>query len=150
MAKDKLNEIFQLQRELQLALGHDFDRMSMKRRLQYIVYMSYALEDEIHESTRETGWKPWAKSKHINIDAYQSELIDAFLFLINLMLAAGMKPLQVWRGYLKANHKSHERLKGYDGVSTKCKTCKRDFGDAGVYCTPSRHVSYRKGLQRVA
>lgn len=141
MAKDKLNEIFRLQRELQAALGYDFDRMTMRARIQYILTMSYALEDEVHESTKEVGWKPWAKSRHINEDAYRSELIDAFFFLLNLMMAAGMKPLDLWRGFLKKLKVNHDRAKnGYDGVSTKCPVCKRDFGDTGVECSPGVHV----------
>lgn len=154
MSKDKLNQIFDMQREYQLALGHDFEKMTMRRRIAYILEMSYALTDEVHESTKEVGWKSWAKSKHINEEAYRSELIDVFFFLINLMLAAGMNPLSIWRGYKAKLKKNYERIRTkYDGVSTKCPVCKRDYNDAGVECAPSwGHVGItpRKALRRAA
>lgn len=141
MAKDKLNEIFRLQEELQDAIGANPRKMTLKERIHYILYISYALEDEVHESTKEVGWKPWAKSQHINEEAYRSELIDAFFFLINLMMAAGMRPLDLWRGYLKKLKVNHERAKnGYDGVANKCPVCRRDFGDSGVQCSPGVHI----------
>lgn len=141
VSRDKLNEIFRLQKELQEALGYDFDKMTLRARIQYILTMSYSLEDEIHESTKEVGWKPWAKSQHFNTESYRSELIDAFFFLVNLMMAAGMSPLMVWKGYLKKLKVNHDRAKnGYDGISNKCPVCRRDFDDAGVECSPGVHV----------
>lgn len=154
MARDKLNQIIDMQREYQLALGHDFERMTLRRRIAYILEMSYALTDEVHESTKEVGWKSWAKSKHINEEAYRSELIDAFFFLLNLMLAARMSPLDIFRGYKAKLAKNYARIKAkYDGVSSKCKVCKRDYDDAGVECSPSwGHVGStpRKALRRAA
>lgn len=143
MARDKLNQILDMQRNYQLRLGHDFEKMTLRRRIAYILEMSYALNDEVHESTKEVGWKSWAKSKHINEEAYRSELIDCFFFLLNLMLAANMTPMDIFRGYKAKLAKNLQRIKDrYDGVSTKCKVCKRDYNDAGVECSPARgHVS---------
>lgn len=138
MARDKLNQIWDMQHELQAALGHDFEKMTVRKRIAYILEMSYALTDEIHESTKEVGWKSWARSKHINEEAYRSELIDAFFFLLNLMFAARMTPMDLFRGYKAKLAKNFARIRNrYDGVSTKCKVCKRDYDDAGVECSPS-------------
>src|SRR6476659_4301444 len=71
MARDKLNQIIEMQRDYQRQLGHDFEKMTLRKRIAYILEMSYALEDEVHESTKEVGWKSWARSKHINEEAYR-------------------------------------------------------------------------------
>jgi hypothetical protein len=147
VARDKLNQIWEQQRAYQLELGNDLDNMTPKERISYVLSMSYALEDEIHESTKEVGWKPWASSRHFNTEAYRSELIDCFFFLVNLMMAAGMKPLDLWRGYQAKLKKNLERVRGgYDGVSTKCPHCKRDYNDSGVVCRPGIHVD--EGMDR--
>lgn len=141
MARDKLNQIIEMQQDYQRQLGHDFEKMTLCKRIAYILEMSYALEDEVHESTKEVGWKSWARSKHINEEAYRSELIDCFFFLLNLMLAARMTPLDIFRGYKAKLAKNLARIRDrYDGKSTKCPVCKREYTDAGVECSPGVHV----------
>src|SRR5690606_31870088 len=58
--------------------------------IDFIRWNVLALEDELHELLAETGWKPWATSKHVNLTAARSELVDAFHFFMNLALVLGM------------------------------------------------------------
>jgi len=75
------------QHELQIkSFGQDPKTLSDVEKLEWVRWNILALSDELHEALAETGWKPWAKSQHINRDAFVSELVDSFHFLMNLML----------------------------------------------------------------
>lgn len=96
-----------------------------------------ALENELHEALGEAGWKPWASSRHLNVQAFQAELIDAFRFLMNLWFIAGLTPDDVAYIYQTSLSKTNARVEnGYDGVSTKCPRCKRAYDD-NTGCTPT-------------
>jgi hypothetical protein len=83
------------------------------------------------------GWKPWASSKHINRDAFVSELVDTWQFLMNLFQVVDVTPEELGEK-LAAKHKVNwQRIaKEYDGVSDKCPECKRAYDDAHVRCSP--------------
>lgn len=94
-----------------------------------------ALTDELHELLGEIGWKPWAKSRHINLEAAQGEAIDALHFLLNIFLGLGMDAEAIKLAYDNKHKKNEKRQEeGYDGVSTKCPGCKRALDDAAVFC----------------
>ena len=81
-----LQMILDRQKELQKKhYGVDVTTLSDEERAQYIRDMSLALTDELHEALNETGWKPWATSRHINRQAYLGELIDVLHFWCNLV-----------------------------------------------------------------
>lgn len=110
---------------------------------------SYALEDELHEAMAEVGWKPWAKSNHFNAIRFVEEMVDAWHFFMNMLLVA--MPLveaeleadtstervedrvigfcHWFEGKYHQKHAKNAKRQedGYDGVSTKCKYCHRDF-----------------------
>lgn len=143
---DRLREMFELQLELQTTtFGKNFQRMRLAERVQYIKDMVLAATDELHEALNETGWKPWATKRHINEDAYIAELVDAWHFLMNLMLATGREPDELadllFDGYIRKRERNVARqAEGYDGVSSKCGHCGRALDDAAVGC-------WRKGDQ---
>jgi hypothetical protein len=96
--------------------------------------MVLALEDELHEALNETGWKPWASSRHFNTDAVKGELVDAWCFLMSLMLLAGMTPAELYQRYqakMEINHKRQDE--GYSGTE-KCKECGRALDDPATAC----------------
>lgn len=98
--------------------------------------MLMALQDELHEALNEIGWKPWADSRHFNTEAVQGELVDAWCFLMSLMLLAGLDAPTLYRKYMAKMTVNHKRQdEGYDGVSGKCQVCKRALDDPGVSCT---------------
>lgn len=135
---DRLSEMFGRQAEFQKSLGHDFPEMMEEERVWFAKDTILALLDEMHEALAEMGWKPWATSRHFNRDAFVGELIDAWHFLMNLFLVADCSPEEMYAYYLKKNAKNRARqIKGYDGVTDKCPSCKRAYDDDAVNCFPA-------------
>lgn len=142
MTIDRLNDMFRIQHRMQTeTFRHDLENMTDEERIQYIRMNILALSDELHEAMNETGWKPWASSRHINTDGYLSELVDVFHFFMNLMFATGYSPDELtdllYGGYLDKQRKNIARqAAGYDGITGKCPGCKRAYDDKGVRCSP--------------
>lgn len=137
---DRLTAMMYAQQDLQRrAYGHDAGTMSPEELMAYIRDNALALTDEVHEALNETGWKPWATSNHINTQAYLGELIDAWHFLMNMMLATGIRPEvladRLYDGYMMKQARNAKRqLDGYDGVASKCPGCGRALDDTAVEC----------------
>lgn len=129
--------IFEKQLELQTkSYGVDPSTLEGEDRRRYIVDMSIALADELHEALNETGWKPWATSQHFNRGAYLDELIDVLHFLVNLMLVANTNATEITGRYLEKNARNAARQQaGYDGITGKCTGCGRALDDKNVTCT---------------
>lgn len=132
-----------------LAMQHALQVTSFKKdpltlegeeRIEFIRWNFIALVDELGEMMDEVGWKPWATSRHVNEVAATGELVDAWHFLMNLIMAVaprGETPDLVAKrfveGYVRKRLKNAQRqVEGYDGVSGKCRACKRDLEEAGI------------------
>lgn len=129
--------LLEAQRKIQtLAYGKDpADITDDKERIQFIKDMELALRMELAEMLDETGWKPWATSNHVNEDAAQGELIDTFLFFLNLCLIFRFTPEQFEAKFFEKIQRNLDRqLAGYDGVTGKCVRCKRALDDTAVTC----------------
>jgi len=137
--KMTLKEALQAQYELQVkSFGNDPKKLTEAEKVEWIRWNVLALTDELHEALAETGWKPWAKSQHINRDAFVSELVDAFHFLMNLMIVVDCSAEEFLDFYFQKRGLNEIRqANGYDGVSGKCQTCKRALDDKAVTCTES-------------
>ena len=133
-----LDMILDSQRKLQKnSYGVDISTLDEEQRAQYIRDMSLALTDELHEALNETGWKPWATSRHFNRQAFIGEMIDVLHFWCNLVLVANVGEKEILDAYFaKAEKNARRQMDGYNGVDGKCKTCGRAFDDAAVLCTP--------------
>lgn len=135
---DRLGEMFERQDALQIGAyePHTSPRdFTQEAKIAFIQTNILALTDELHEALGETGWKPWATSKHINVAAYKGELIDAWHFFMNLCIVVGMTPEELYMGYLVKRGKNIKRQEeGYDGVSMKCPGCHRALDDDAVLC----------------
>jgi CRISPR/Cas system-associated protein Cas10 (large subunit of type III CRISPR-Cas system) len=137
MTKDMLTHMLELQNELQIKayMESPGEFESSEERIQFIKDMILALTDELHEMLGEVGWKPWATSNHINEDAFKNELVDAWHFMMNLMLVVNMSANELYARYLAKREKNIKRQKdGYDGLN-KCPICKRAYDDDAVDCT---------------
>lgn len=110
----------------------DNDRKAL---IDFLQWNNKAIIHEIVEEEAETGWKPWAKSRHINLEAARGEWIDQFHFFLNKALALGMDAEAIRLAY-DSKHETNEKRQeeGYDGVSTKCPGCKRALDDEAVMC----------------
>lgn len=104
----------------------------------FMRWNAFALDDEVHEALAEVGWKPWATSRHVNHPEFMREMVDAWHFFLNMLLAgAGASGCSIWEMatqfenyYIEKNQKNLQRqLDGYDGVSTKCPVCKRELSE---------------------
>lgn len=76
---------------------------------EYITMMTLACIDELLEALHETPWKPWKKNQAFSRELFCKELIDAWHFLINLSLAAGMTSDDIHQLYLNKNKINHSR-----------------------------------------
>jgi hypothetical protein len=134
----ELTRLLQQQRELQVkSFGADPLEMEGEERTDFIRWNALAIDDEVHEMLGEVGWKPWASSRHVNEKEATSELVDALHFFLNLCLATAprgwsveMVAHTIASGYAsKRAENARRQAEGYDGVSGKCKVCKRDLGE---------------------
>lgn len=145
---DKLDVMFQGQLGLQInSFKNNPLQMDTEEAIAFIHWNVTALVDELHEMLAEIGWKPWASSKHIN-PAAGKEMIDAWHFFMNIMLALApyldpevqdMQQLTQWfhdKYFEKQAVNAARQEQGYDGVSTKCQSCKRELSEAneGALC----------------
>ena len=132
-----------LQKRLQLeAYGIDYDTITDEEKISSIKDMVLALTDELHEALAEVGWKPWATSRHINSPELKGELIDAYHFLMNLMLIAGMSDAEVDDAYQEKNKRNLSRQQeGYDGRTGKCPGCGRALDDMISHGTSPKFVA---------
>ena len=134
---DTFGEMLESQKAFQKSLGYDFDSMSDEVKIQFIKEMKLALEAELQEALDETGWKPWATSRHINREAYVAEMVDVWHFTMNMLLVVGVTPEEFVRKYHEKLNKNYARQQeGYDGVTGKCSECKRAYDDEAVNCYP--------------
>lgn len=135
----ELSQLLELQHALQVeSFGSDPLQLDPEARAQFLTWNAWALTDELSEVMGEVGWKPWATSRHVNVDAALGEMVDAMHFFANMALAiggaAGMTTDEIaYRlstGYLKKRGVNAQRQReGYDGVSTKCPSCHRELSE---------------------
>lgn len=132
-----LDILFERQKALQVKhMGGNPAELPDDQAITFIKDMTLALTDELHEALAETGWKPWATSRHINRDAYVGELVDAMHFLINLFLVVDATADEVFARYVEKNVRNAERQQeGYDGLAGKCPGCGRALDDKGTLCS---------------
>lgn len=134
---------YQAQRE---GFGIDPPTLEGDERAEFIRWNVLALEDELHEMLAETGWKPWASDRSLNREGYLKELVDAYHFLMNLVLVAKQEGQSVddlscefARLYTAKREINLKRqADGYDGVSGKCQECGRAREDVDVPGNTSR------------
>lgn len=148
MTEDTLSSIIGEQLKLQQeTYGIDPLVLEGQERIDFIMWNVYALEDELHELTGEIGWKPWATSEHVNESPAFGEWIDALHFFVNILLAISPRPgtdvldetvvdaltVAVLERYqAKRAVNAQRQVDGYDGVSSKCRSCKRDLDEVGT------------------
>lgn len=130
-----LAELFEKQKQLQLiSYGYDVRDLRGDERADYVMWNAFALTDEIHEAMQEIGWKPWATSRHLNEERFMDEMVDAFHFFMNMLLATNPEMSsaelaeEFAQRYKVKNEKNAQRqLDGYDGVAGKCRWCYREL-----------------------
>ncbi len=115
--KDKLEEIFRLQKELNERIGVQLDGLSDEDKAKWVLNYSRAMSQEMAELIDSMPWKWWAKYQKFDEQNARVEVIDLFHFLISLAQTLGMSPDDVYQAYLKKNKVNHQRQES--GYSTK-------------------------------
>lgn len=114
----------------------DVSEPSRQALIDFMQWNDKALLHEMVEMESETGWKPWAKGRFVNLEAARGEWIDMLHFMLNGALLLGLDNADdILDRYLRKHQKNTKRQEdGYDGVSTKCPGCKRALDDEAVEC----------------
>src|SRR5512137_793717 len=106
---DQLEEIFRLQRELNLRIGVDTAQMTTAQRQEWILNYCRAMSQEIAELTDSVPWKWWAKYQKLDLQNARVEVVDLFHFLISLAQVLGMSAEDVFAAYAKKNEVNFKR-----------------------------------------
>lgn len=107
---DSLKEMFRLQKELNLRIGVDTDKMdSQEEQTRWIKQYALCLDQELAELVDSVPWKHWKKNQHFDMDNLQVEIVDCFHFLISLAQVAGMSAEDVFARYSDKNKINHNR-----------------------------------------
>lgn len=117
-SKDKLELMLENQKQLQEnTMGHKFQYMTEIGRARYIKDMILWTTDELHEALHELPYaKDWSK-KYDKPDydhekqwkLFKEEMIDAWHFFMNIMLAAGFTPEEIFKMYMEKSAINVER-----------------------------------------
>jgi hypothetical protein len=113
--------------------------------INFMQWNDKALLHEMVEMESETGWKPWAKGRFVNLEAARGEWIDMLHFILNGALLLGLDNAnEILERYMRKHEKNTKRQEeGYDGVSTKCAGCGRAIDDEAVNCFISNETEVR-------
>jgi dimeric dUTPase (all-alpha-NTP-PPase superfamily) len=98
---DRLEEIFRLQRELNLRIGVDTAVMNDEQRQQWVLNYCRAMSQEIAELTDSVPWKWWAKYQQFDKQNARVEVVDLLHFLISLAQVLEMTPDDIFEAYTK-------------------------------------------------
>lgn len=106
---DKLAGLFRLQKQLNLRIGVDTDRMTEAERQQWLLHYCRAMSQEIAELTDCVPWKWSAKYQTFDRQNARVEIGDLFRFLISATQVLGMSADEVFEAYTKEHRVNLER-----------------------------------------
>ena len=98
---DKLDEIFRLQRELNLRIGVDTAHMTEAERQQWVLNYCRAMSQETAELTDCVPWKWWAKYQKFETQNARVEIVDLLHFLVSLAQVMELTPDDIFDVYTK-------------------------------------------------
>lgn len=109
-----ISSIYNKQLGLQKRLGYSKNELVLNQK--FININILALLDELTEALRETQWKNpkvikygWKKTQKFNQENFKNELIDILHFFINLCIASGMEPEEIFNRYFDKNKINFKR-----------------------------------------
>ena len=106
---DRLEHIFEMQKELNKRIGVDTDNMNDDERVKWTLNYSRAMGQELAELIDSVPWKWWAKYQKFDKQNARVEVADMFHFLISLAQTLGLTAEDVYQTYLKKNKVNFER-----------------------------------------
>jgi len=114
---DKLNHIFELQKQLNKRIGVDTDNMNEEDQIKWVLNYCRALSQETAELIDSVPWKWWAKYQKFDKQNARVEVVDMFHFLISLGQVLGLTADDIYNGYLEKNKVNFARQD--NGYTTK-------------------------------
>jgi dimeric dUTPase (all-alpha-NTP-PPase superfamily) len=114
---DKRDELFRLQKQLNLRIGVDVDRMTEAERQQWLLNYCRAMGQEIAELTDCVPWKWWAKYQTFDRQNARVEVVDLFHFLISAAQVLELSAEDIFEAYRKKHQVNLERQAS--GYTTK-------------------------------
>lgn len=106
---DKLEEIFQLQKQLNERIGVNLDNLDEAKKTEWLLNYVRAMQQELAELVDSVPWKWWAKYQEFDEQNAKVEIIDLFHFLISAAQVFGLSADDVYQSYLKKNKVNLER-----------------------------------------
>jgi len=109
MEKDKLDEIFQMQWDLNQRIGVDPKSFSEEDKTKWVLNFTRAMQQEMSELIDSVPWKWWAKYQKFDEQNAKVEVVDLFHFLVSLAQVLGMSADDIYDAYVKKNEVNHKR-----------------------------------------
>jgi dimeric dUTPase (all-alpha-NTP-PPase superfamily) len=109
MDADKLDAIFQLQKELNQRIGVDLDSLDEAGKTEWVLNYTRAMQQELAELIDSVPWKWWAKYQTFDEQNARVEVVDLFHFLVSLAQTLGMSADDIYAAYLAKNKVNHAR-----------------------------------------
>ena len=109
--KDKLDQIFNLQKELNARAGVDVGRMTMRQRQDWMLRFALATYQELAELTETLPYRWWHKRKSFNRSAARSEVIDVLHLVVSICELLGMDADATSELYLRKHRLNISRLR---------------------------------------
>jgi dimeric dUTPase (all-alpha-NTP-PPase superfamily) len=102
MAKsDKLDELFNLQRQLNERIGICTGQMTESERQQWLLNYCRAMNQEIAELTDCVPWKWWARCQTFDRQNARVEVVDLFHFVISAAQVLELSAADLFDAYRK-------------------------------------------------
>lgn len=112
---DKLQEIFDLQKGLNLRIGVDTDNMNDAERERWILNYARAMGQELAELTDSVPWKWWAKYQKFDKQNARVEVIDMLHFIVSLAQVLEMSADDLHKAYTRKHGVNVQRQEsGYE------------------------------------
>ena len=111
MSRDRLVEIFDLQKSLNARIGVDTDKIQGNPEAQVTWLLNYAraIQQEAAELTDSVPWKWWAKYQKFDAQNAKVEVIDLMHFIVSSAQVLGMDAEEFFRMYTAKHAVNHAR-----------------------------------------
>lgn len=109
MISNKLEIIFDKQRELNLRVGVDTDSMHKDQKAEWLLNYTRAISQETAELVDSVPWSWWKHYQKFDEQNARVEVIDILHFVISAAQVLGMTADDVFELYMAKNRVNHER-----------------------------------------
>ncbi|MDR1435394.1 MAG: dUTPase [Puniceicoccales bacterium] len=111
---EKLEKMFELQTQLNARVGVDTKNLSDEEKIEWILRISRAIQQEVSELIDSVPWKWWKKQQQFDEENAKVEVIDLMHFIISAGQVLGLTANDFYNAYLEKNKINHQRQdRGY-------------------------------------